>query len=135
MMLISKMYVSNSPIWDTFIKNRFSISGGILVAIKNYLYENCKEIKTDNKACLWFLLKKKMFNVDKDILCDAIYLPPEGSMYSDIGMYDDIENDLMLLNPRNLYYTMLAGDFNARTRALHDLSFMIITCFMKAMLI
>ena len=70
--------------------------------MKSYLYENCKEIKTNNKACLWFLLKKKMFNVDKDIICGAIYLPPEGSMYSDIGMYDDIENDLMLLNPRNL---------------------------------
>ena len=54
------------------------------------------------------------------ILCGAIYLPPEGSRYSDIGTYDDIENDLMLLNPRNLYYTMPAGDFNARTRALHD---------------
>ena len=26
----------------------------------------------------------------------------------------------MLLNPSNSYYTMLAGDFNARTRALHD---------------
>ena len=92
-------------------------SGGILIAMKSYLYENCKKIRTDNKACLWFLLKKNMFNVDKDILGGAIYLPPEGSRYGDIGMYDDIEKDLMLLNPRNSYYTMLAGDFNAKTVA------------------
>ena len=39
---------------------------------------------------------------------------------SDIGMYDDIKNNLMLINPRNSFYIMLAGDFNARTRALHD---------------
>ena len=55
--------------YSTFIKNRFSISsrrsGGILVAMKSYLYENCKEIKTDNKACLWFLLKKKILMLIK----------------------------------------------------------------------
>ena len=35
-------------------------------------------------------------------------------------MYDDIKNDLMLINPRNSFYIMQAGDFNARTRALND---------------
>ena len=35
-------------------------------------------------------------------------------------MHDDFKNDLMLLNPRNSFYIMLAGDFNVRARALHD---------------
>ena len=39
---------------------------------------------------------------------------------SDSVMYDDIENDSMLLNPHYAYYVMLAGDLNARTRSLHD---------------
>ena len=35
-------------------------------------------------------------------------------------MYDDLEGDILLLNPRDEYFTCIMGDFNARTGQLDD---------------
>ena len=91
-----------------------------MVAIKNNLQNYCTENPTDCKACLWFTIDKSVFNIDKNILCGALYLPPEGSRYSDIGLFDELENELMYLNTNNQHHVVLMGDFNSRTRTMND---------------
>ena len=107
-----------------FFKNRFRPtthrSGGILVAIKNNLHNYCTENPTDCKACLWFTIDKSVFNIDKNILCGALYLPPESSRYSDIGLFDELENELMYLNTNSQHHVVLMGDFISRTRTMND---------------
>ena len=105
-------------------KNRKKISrncsGGILVLVRAKYRKLCKEISTNNNSCLWFRINKSVFGYDKDILCAAVYLPPENSKYSDIGIFDDFVTDLITLNPNNDYYVLMIGDFNSRVYPNND---------------
>lgn len=49
----------------------------------------------------------------------VIYIPPEGSKYSDISIYDQIESEIVSLLTDNVKIC-LVGDFNARTGLLSD---------------
>ena len=55
------------------------------------------------------------------MLCGALYIPPEGSKYSYIGMFDDLTTDLINFNNDNQYYVLIMGDFNSRTGTQQDL--------------
>ena len=50
-------------------------------------------------------------------------LPPEGSKYSDVGLFDDLSLDLVHMHPDNKYYVLLMGDFNSRTANQSDISY------------
>ena len=106
------------------MKNRFHIasrrSGGILVAVKHNFKKYCREVTTDSKVCLWFILDKCALHSDKDILFGAVYIPPVTSKYTDITMFDDIEAEMVMLNQNNEMYISLMGDFNSRTYILDD---------------
>lgn len=54
------------------------------------------------------------------VLFCVSYIPPEGSNYSNISIFDTLEADLLELNPNNEYQICLLGDFNARTGNEHD---------------
>ena len=43
-----------------------------------------------------------------------MYIPPGGSEYLDIGMFDDLTTDLIDFNNDNQYYVLIIGDFNSR---------------------
>ena len=64
-----------------------------------------------------------MFGYDKDVLCGAVYIPPEGSKYSDVGLFDDLSLDLVHMNLDNKDYVLLMGDYNSRTANQSDVSY------------
>ena len=49
-----------------------------------------------------------------------MYIPPKGSKYSEIGMFDDLTTDLINFNNDNQYYVLIMGDFNSRTGTQQD---------------
>lgn len=58
------------------------------------------------------------------VLFCVSYIPPEGSNYSNISIFDTLEADLLELNPNNELQICLLGDFNARTGNEHDFVFL-----------
>ncbi|CAC5406155.1 unnamed protein product [Mytilus coruscus] len=50
----------------------------------------------------------------------CIYIPPEGSKYSNLEAFDEIENELMSFKKVSDVHTALIGDFNAKTGILND---------------
>ena len=61
-----------------------------------------------------------MLHRDKNVLFGAVYILPQGSKYSDINSFDEIETDLVDLNQNNIYDVCLLGDFNSRTKNKND---------------
>ena len=66
-----------------------------------------------------FRLNKNVLGFNKDLLCGAMYIPPEGSKYSDIDMFDCLTTDLINFNNDNQYYVLIIGDFNSRIGTQH----------------
>ena len=58
-------------------------------------------------------------SICSNILLWATYIPPEGSTYSDISVFDNLESDWLELNENNSQ-VCLQGDFNARTGNNYD---------------
>ena len=69
---------------------------------------------------MWFKLDKSIFGYEKDVLCGAVYIPPEGTKYSEIGLFDDLATDIISLNANNTSDIILIGDFTARTQTKPD---------------
>ncbi|CAG2257605.1 unnamed protein product [Mytilus edulis] len=63
---------------------------------------------------------KKHFGLQNDVIVGCIYIPPEGSKYSNLEAFDEIENELMSLKKVSDVHTALIGDFNAKTGILND---------------
>ncbi|KAK7485563.1 hypothetical protein BaRGS_00023251, partial [Batillaria attramentaria] len=63
---------------------------------------------------------KEYTGYDKDVLLGGVYIPPEGSRYSTIDLFDELENSLVDNVHRLDPYILLAGDFNAYTKLSDD---------------
>jgi hypothetical protein len=112
--------------YDVYFCNRFKVSnhksGGIAVAVNKKYSKYVRFLETNSKYVLWLSMEKNVLQIDKDILFGCIYIPPEGSPYSDESCYDTIESELVNLNTDNThgYYAYLIGDFNSRTGKLSE---------------
>ena len=64
----------------------------------------------------------KMLQRDKHVLFGAVYIPPQGSKYSDMNTFDEVETEIVDLNQNNIhvYDVYLLGDFNSRTQNEND---------------
>lgn len=58
-------------------------------------------------------------NNKDDLLCGVIYIPPEGSKYSSLDCFSDIEQELLSIT-KDKENICLFGDFNARVGHLFD---------------
>ena len=58
-----------------------------------------------------------------NILFCAIYIPPAGSAFSDLDIFDTLESDLLELNPENNFEVCLPRYFNSHT--INDSDFII----------
>jgi hypothetical protein len=56
-----------------------------------------------------------------NILLGVVYVPPENSKYSSIEIFNEIENDLLLLEKSHTGGICLVGDFNSRCNNMSDL--------------
>jgi exonuclease III len=106
--------------YTIFMKNRKNVrrnSGGVAVIIRNDLCKHVKIIETDSEFTLWFKISSKVAGYE--LLCCNVYIPPENSSYSDINMFNTIEEEFVSVH--NEEVVCFFGDFNARTKDLTDL--------------
>ena len=94
-------------------------SGGISVCVKKTLSTEMCIHRTASKYVLWFSFNK-MLHRDKNVLFGAVYIPPQGSKYSDINYFDEIETELVDPHQNIIYDVCLLGDFNSRTENEND---------------
>jgi hypothetical protein len=65
-------------------------------------------LNSSSENGLWFKIDKLF---EYNIIFEVVYIPPEGSFYSSIDTFDDIENDILNYS-ENDPYLFLMGDFN-----------------------
>lgn len=105
------------------MKNRHKLSnirsGGIIVAIKDNIAKHINVIDTDCKFIMWLKLSKVLFNIDKDVICGVVYIPPEASKYSSNDSFMKIEQELFNFSKDSNYFCFM-GDLNSRVGRLGD---------------
>lgn len=111
------------PGFVTYMKNRHKLSnirsGGIIVAIKDNIAKHINVIDTDCKFIMWLKISKVLFNVDKDVICGVVYIPPEASKYSSNDSFMKIEQELFNFSKDSNYFCFM-GDLNSRVGRLGD---------------
>ena len=99
-------------------KNAKRKSGGIIVFVRDFLYENVEVLKSCNENVLWFIVNDNVF--EYPVLIGSVYIPPESSTYSNIDIFDVIESDLIKYTSETNCKVCLVGDFNAHTGTKSD---------------
>ena len=113
--LLIKNFVELPPVVRNNCKSK---SGGIAVYVKNHLFDFIDTIKSESENILWFTFKNGVFS--NPILFGVVYIPPEGSIYGSVDLFDSIENELIKFSTVNNYQFCLIGDFNAHTNTSPD---------------
>ncbi|CAC5399374.1 unnamed protein product [Mytilus coruscus] len=95
-------------------------SGGIAVIYKKSSETSLAFISSESQFVQWMKVSKNIFGLQNDVIVGCIYIPPEGSKYSNLEAFDEIENELMSFKKVSDVHTALIGDFNAKTGILND---------------
>ena len=116
--------ILNVPNGYSYItKNRKKMckkSDGIVIIYKNKL-ENCLSfIQSESQFVQWVNISNVAFDLQNDIILGCVYVPPEGSKYSNSESFDEIEKELIALSKDSNIYSAIVGDFNAKTGTLND---------------
>ena len=97
-------------------------SGGVGIFIKQNLFPTTTKITVKGKladTCIPVILSNPQLN--ENLLCISIYIPPEGSKYSFLEMFDDLEELILAIrNEHMVEKIILLGDLNARTGLTND---------------
>ena len=96
-------------------------SGGITLIVKNKYKDLIDIINTENNNVIWCKLKTNPAPYYQDpIILGLVYISPEGSPYSNLDSFTEIEADFFhnFIDYKNC---MIMGDFNAHTGNKHDL--------------
>ena len=88
-------------------------SGGISICVRKNIRDKVQFINTKSKYVLWCKISQTLLGNDKDILLGGVYIPPEGTTYSDISSYNDIEKEMLEINKDEECWVTLCGDFNS----------------------
>ena len=110
--------------YEIIVKTRESLtvtkSGGIAICCKNDIMNHVKAIKSDSKYVQWVQIDRKLINCEKDMVLGAVYIPPENTRYSNVESFDEIQNEVTMINKEERFHICLAGDFNSHTGQLSD---------------
>jgi len=68
----------------------------------------------------WLKISKHGGDLQENILIGCVYVPSEGSKYSNVEAFDEIENEMVTLLKESKMHYGLVGDFNAKTGTLKD---------------
>ncbi|CAG2201848.1 unnamed protein product [Mytilus edulis] len=121
---LDNLDVLDVPKGYTYVtKNRKKMckkSGGIAVIFKKSLETSLTFLSSESQFVQWMKVTKSIFGLQNDVIVGCIYIPPEGSKYSNLEAFDEIENELMSLKKVKDVHTALIGDFNAKTGILND---------------
>ena len=82
-------------------------SGGIAVLVKDEVFDKVAVLKSSGENFYWFTLLN-CFSVD--LLFCSVYIPPEGSTYGAIDIFDSLESDLIEMNPQNEYQKYVCSE-------------------------
>ena len=111
------------PGYEIICKNRKKMSryrsGGIAVLVNSKFSPFIKFHENKSSLVQWFTISKRLTNLESDILCGNIYIPPCGSKYAHEDPYLEIQTEF------NHYCTgsndvIMFGDYNSRTANLPD---------------
>ena len=69
----------------------------------------------------WYRIDKTITGLTKHLLLGVVYIPPEGSKYTNVSAFEECEFELLELLSCNDALVCMCGDFNARTGNLCDL--------------
>ena len=110
------------PGFKLITKNRLfkrKASGGVAALISEKVQSRVSLINNTQQDSLW--LKYKGNNDQRNMVLCLIYVPPENSNYSNISIFDEIEDNFIDLKSKNEDFDIcIAGDLNARTANLKD---------------
>ena len=81
---------------------------------KKSIAKYIKVIKSEYNPVLWFSICRSLKTI-----CCLIYIPSEGSPYSNLDIFDNIEKDLSEIKIPD-YRVCIFGDTNARTGQLNN---------------
>lgn len=95
-------------------------SGGLAVVVKSVYEKYVHPIATSCKYVQWVKFDKGFFHKGKPVLIGNVYIPPEGSPYSDITALDEIQLELLEHCRHDDFIVGLIGDFNAYTNVCQD---------------
>lgn len=96
-------------------------SGGILILVKDKIWNGITKIPNNNKKYQWIMLKKEFFGFDKDLYICFTHIPPRTSSYTNKHGDDTLqclEHDIQNFSEKG--DILLCGDFNARTGIKDD---------------
>ena len=87
------------PEFEIHMKNRFTYrkvrSGGIVLAFKNYLSQDIDLINSESQYVLWFKISKNVLQLNHDVLCGIVYIPPESSKYCIGDPFNELEQEYL----------------------------------------
>ena len=89
-------------------------SGGLGIFVKDSLVPNITIIEIDSEYLMLIKIDRRLISKDEDMYISFVYLPPEGSDYSNSDSFSEIET-LLLPYIDSSKYLYIMGDINART--------------------
>ena len=105
-----------------YFKNRFARtvckSGGLAIVVKLSLVKYVRIKMTTSKAVQWMVVDKEVLSVDQDMLLGNVYIPPEGTRYTTIEYFTEIERELS--EQCEFRYVCVCGDMNGYTSTMND---------------
>ena len=94
-------------------------SGGLLLYIKENLFNHVKILKSSAYS-IWLEVNKNFFtNLDQNLIISAQYIPPVNTKYYDQNSLDTLRSDIVKFCDENTP-TILIGDFNSRSGNIPD---------------
>ena len=106
--------------FNTFSKNRQKYrhkSGGIVLLVKNNISKYIEIIPSKCNDILWFSINQKLLGFK--LICGIVYIPPEGSPYHNVEIFNDVETELSNIKSPDSEVCIF-GDTNARTSSKSD---------------
>ena len=109
--------IPSFEIYSNIRVNALNSSGGVSFLVRKTLSQYCREYDPidNNDYSIWL----RFDNNEHEIYLCGVYIAPEGSLYSDINMFDVLEHEYIMNNPYGVA-TIFIGDFNARTKSLNS---------------
>ena len=99
--------------------NRYGGFLGINILVKNDIFDHISVVtNTKSQSILWIKLDKCVYG--HECIIGAMYLPHEGSKYHSDAIFENLQDDILMIKLKYNLPVCLMGDCNARTGLCDD---------------